>query len=399
MMVTDDLVRLAATAVVANRMRSVLTALGIAVGIGAVVLLTAIGNGVHLYVISQFTQFGTHLIALNPGKTETLGMPGLVSTERPMTLADAEALARLPEVRAAVPAVVGNGRVAWGAKGRDTYIYGVDEHMPEVWQMRVAAGRFLPPGDPDQPRALAVLGAKLKAELFGDATALGEMVNVGGSRFRVVGVMEPKGQILGFDIDDAVYLPARRALALFNRDSLQEIDVLYHAGADEARVVAGLKAELIARHGSEDFTVTTQTQMLDVLGRVLGVLTFAVGALGGISLLVGAVGILTIMTIGVTERRGEIGLLRALGATRRSVLAVFLGEAVLLSAAGGFWGIVLGVGGALALGAAVPALPVQIAWRYVALALVVSALIGLAAGVLPARRAAGLDPVEALRAE
>jgi putative ABC transport system permease protein len=397
--VTDDLIRLAGTSVIAHRMRSVLTALGIAVGIGAVVLLTAIGNGVHRYVISEFTQFGTHLIALNPGKTETLGMPGLVSTERPMTLADAEALARLPEVRAAVPAVVGNGRVAWGGRGRDTYIYGVDDHMPEVWQMEVAAGRFLPADDPEAPRAFAVLGSKLKAEVFGDAPALGEKVTVGGSRFRVVGVMDPKGQILGFDIDDAIYIPARRALALFNRESLQEIDVLYRAGADEERVVARLKAELIARHGSEDFTVTTQTQMLEVLGRVLGVLTFAVGALGGISLIVGAVGILTIMTIGVTERKGEIGLLRALGATRRSVLAVFLGEAVLLSAAGGASGIVLGVGGALALGAAVPALPVHIAWGYAALALAVSALIGLAAGVLPARRAAGLDPVEALRAE
>ncbi len=398
-MVTDDLVRLAGTSVVANPMRSVLTALGIAVGIGAVVLLTAIGNGVQQYVIGEFTQFGTHLIALNPGKTETFGMPGLVSTERPMTLEDAEALSRVPEVRAAVPAVVGNGRVAWGARGRDTYIYGVNEHMPEVWQMRVAAGRFLPADNPESPRALAVLGAKLKAEVFGDAPALGEKITVGGSRFRVVGVMDPKGQILGFDIDDAVYIPARRALALFNRESLQEIDILYRAGADETKVVRRLKAELTARHGSEDYTVTTQTQMVDVLGRVLGVLTFAVGALGGISLLVGAVGILTIMTIGVTERRGEIGLLRALGATRRSVLAVFLGEAVLLSAAGGLAGILLGVGGALALGAAVPALPVRIAWGYAALALLVSGLIGLAAGVLPARRAASLDPVEALRAE
>jgi len=398
-MVTDDLVRLAGTSVLANPMRSVLTALGIAVGIGAVVLLTAIGNGVQQYVIGEFTQFGTHLIALNPGKTETFGMPGLVSTERPMTLEDAEALSRVPEVRAAVPAVVGNGRVAWGARGRDTYIYGVNEHMPEVWQMRVAAGRFLPADNPESPRALAVLGAKLKAEVFGDAPALGEKITVGGSRFRVVGVMDPKGQILGFDIDDAVYIPARRALALFNRESLQEIDILYRAGADETKVVRRLKAELTARHGSEDYTVTTQTQMVDVLGRVLGVLTFAVGALGGISLLVGAVGILTIMTIGVTERRGEIGLLRALGATRRSVLAVFLGEAVLLSAAGGLAGILLGVGGALALGAAVPALPVRIAWGYAALALLVSGLIGLAAGVLPARRAASLDPVEALRAE
>jgi putative ABC transport system permease protein len=398
-MIADDLVRMAGRSVVSAPLRSVLTALGIAVGIAAVVLLTAIGHGVHRFVISEFTQFGTHLIAVNPGKTETLGMPGLVSTVRPLSLEDARAMARVRNVRAAVPTVVGNGRVAWGGRGRDTYIYGVDEHMPEVWKMEVAVGSFLPADDPDSPRAFAVLGAKVKREVFGDAQALGEKITVGGSRFRVVGVMAPKGQVLGFDIDDAVYIPARRGLALFNREGLQEVDLLYRAGADEAKVVADIKAVLTARHGSEDYTVITQNQMLDVLGRVLNVLTFAVGALGSISLLVGTVGILTIMTIAVTERRGEIGLLRALGTTRRGVLAIFLSEAVLLSAAGGAAGIVFGVGGALALGAAVPALPVHIAWDYAALALGVSILIGLAAGVLPARRAARLDPVEALRAE
>jgi len=246
---------------------------------------------------------------------------------------------------------------------------------------------------------LAVLGSRLKTELFGDRSALGEKVRVGGRRFRVIGVMASKGEVLGFDMDDTVYIPTQKALELFNREGLMEVDVLYRPGSDEDKVVEGIRDLLIRRHGREDFTIVTQNQMLDVLGRVLGVLTFAVGALGGISLLVGTVGIVTIMTIAVNERVGEIGLLRALGATRGRVMALFLGEAVLLSLAGGVTGLVVGSGTAQLLGLAIPALPVQLPWDYAALALVISVVIGLVAGVLPARRAAGLDPVEALRTE
>ncbi len=211
--------------------------------------------------------------------------------------------------------------------------------------------------------------------------------------------MEPKGQVLGFDLDDTVFIPASKGLELFNREGLMEIDVLYASGARDEDVVRGLEKVLEGRHRRKDFTAITQRQMLDVLSSVLNVLTFAVGALGGISLAVGGVGILTIMTIAVNERTGEIGLLRALGAPRRQILWLFLAEATVLAGLGGLAGLTLGAGIAALLDALVPALPVHTPISYVILAEALAAAIGLGAGVLPARRAARLDPVEALRAE
>ena len=399
-MFAQDIARMALRSVRAHRVRSILTATGIGVGIAAVMLLTSIGQGINRFVIDEFTQFGTHLIAISPGKVQTLGMSaGIISSTRPLTLEDNLALTRIPEAVAVVPGIFGNGPVAFAGRSRSTYINGVDHNMPEVWKFGIATGRFLPDDDPRSARALAVLGSKLKRELFGNRAALGEKIRIGGRRFRVIGVMEPKGQVLGFDMDDGVYIPASRALELFNREGLMEIDVLYRSGAKEEEVVEAIRNLLIARHGREDFTIITQNQMLDVLGRILGVLTMAVGALGGISLLVGSVGILTIMTISVNERVGEIGLLRALGATRGRVSALFLGEAVLLSCAGGVAGLLVGTCGAQLLGLLVPALPVTVPWGYAALALGLSIIIGLGAGVLPARAAAKMDPVEALRAE
>lgn len=400
-MVSRDLLRLAASALLAHRWRSVLTALGIAVGIAAVVLLTSIGEGAHRFVLSEFTQFGTHLIGVNPGKVTTHGIPGsLFGTVRPLSLEDAEALRRAPYVIATVPLLQGNARVEAGRKSRRTTVYGVGPAMPLVLRFGVSVGRFLPPeSDPAAARALAVLGAKLRRELFGDANPLGERIRIGGDNYRVIGVAEPKGQILGFDLDDAVHIPAARAQEIFNREDLMEIDILYAKDAPLDEIVAGIRRVLTTRHGREDFTITTQEQMLEILGSVLGVLTLAVGALGSISLLVGGVGILTIMTIAVNERTAEIGLLRALGAERRQILGLFLAEATALAAAGGFAGVVAGAGGAWLLGTLVPALPIHTPWSFALLAETVALMVGLVAGVLPAQRAAGLDPVEALRAE
>jgi putative ABC transport system permease protein len=374
--------------------------LGIAVGIAAVVLLTSIGEGVHKFVLGEFTQFGTNLIAINPGRTTTHGSSmGVFGTERPLTIEDAEALKRLPHVKAVVPIVQGNAEVEAANRRRRTTIYGAGSQWPEAFSMHVKSGRFLPSDDPTAPRAFAVLGSKTRDELFGSRNPLGQRIGIGGNRYRIIGVMESKGTILGFDVDDTVYIPTARGMELFNRNSLFEIDVLYQEDAKVDKVVESIKRTLIARHGREDFTITTQQQMLDVLGAVLNVLTFAVAAIGGISLLVGAIGIVTIMTIAVNERTNEIGLLRALGARQRQVLSLFLGEAIVLAALGGISGLVLGIGLGQFLNFALPALPVHTPWLFVVLAEAVAVVIGLAAGVLPAYRAAHLDPIEALRTE
>ena len=224
-------------------------------------------------------------------------------------------------------------------------------------------------------------------------------MRLGQAQFRVIGVLEPKGQFLGIDLDDAAYIPVARAMELFNREGMMKIDVAYREGVSAASVVTSITRLLQARHGREDFTLVTQEDMLRTLSNILDILTMAVGALGGISLLVGAVGIATIMTISVAERTSEIGLLVALGATQRSILGLFLGEAVALSALGGLAGLVLGLGLAEIIHLALPALPVHTPLSFVLLAMAMSVAIGLLAGVLPARGAARLDPVEALRAQ
>jgi len=395
-----DFLHLPSTSLTAHRLRSVLTALGIAVGIAAVVLLTSIGAGLQRFVVSEFTQFGTNIVSVSPGRTSTQGVSvGVFGTVRPLTIDDANALARLPRVQMTDPAVSGNAEVAAGGRARRVMVVGVGPNFAPAFKLRVPVGRFLPQEDADQARAFAVLGATLRKELFGDANPLGERVEIGGSRYRVIGVLESRGQVLGMDLDDAVYIPAARALELFNREGLMEIHVIHEPDANVDALVESIRATMIARHGREDVTITPQQKMLDVLSSVLGVLTFAVAALGGVSLLVGGVGILTIMTISVAERTGEIGLLRALGARRRQILLLFLAEAGLLAAAGGLSGLALGIGLAQLLSALFPALPVSTPWTYALLAEAIAVAIGIAAGVMPASRAARLDPVEALRAE
>lgn len=399
-MLTRDFAALTLGAIRAHRTRSLLTVTGIAIGVAAVVLLTAIGEGIHRFVLAEFTQFGTNLIAIAPGKTSTLGMSGaIVSNVRPLGLNDARALAHLPDVAAVVPMVQGNAAVEGGGRSRRTMVLGVGSEVPEVWRMRPSIGRFLPPNASGAGRAFAVLGAKLHKELFGSTSSLGKRVRIGGEPYRVIGVMESKGQMLGFDLDDTVFIAVDRALGMFDRESLMEIDLLYSTGADGDAVAEQARKLLERRHGTEDFTITTQDQMMEVLGSVLDVLTLAVGALGGISLAVGGIGILTIMTISVRERRREIGLLRALGAARRQILVLFLSEAVALALLGGLAGFAIGAGGAWLIGVAVPALPTHTAWDFVILAEITAALIGLASGVVPALSAARLDPVAALRDE
>jgi putative ABC transport system permease protein len=401
MICPTDSLQLALRAITAHRLRSFLTLLGIAIGIAAVILLTSIGEGIHRFVLAEFTQFGTNVLSIAPGKTRTSGhLPtGIPTSVRPLTLDDARALAHLPHITGMTATVWGNTEVNANGRLRRTTVNGVSAEMLKVFSIKVRSGQFLPEEDSDSARAFIVLGAKLKDELFGTSNPLGARMRVGGLQFRVIGVLEAKGQFLGVDLDDAAYIPTARALELYNRDGIMKIDLSYEEGVPAARVGALVTAMLKARHGREDFTITTQEDMLRTLSNILDVLTMAVGALGSISLLVGGVGIVTIMTIAVSERTGEIGLLVALGAPRRSILGLFLGEAIALSAVGGLLGLLLGIGLAQLIHLVLPALPVHTPLSFVVLAECIAVGIGLLAGVLPARRAARLDAVDALRAE
>jgi putative ABC transport system permease protein len=395
-----DLITLSWRTISSNKLRSFLTALGLIIGIASVVILTSIGRGVHQFVLAEFTQFGTNLLAVFPGKTTTLGLSGAtISTVRPLTQADALSLEKLENIIAVVPLVQGNARIEAGEKQRRASVFGVGAAVPEVWKIKVQQGRFLPAGELNNPRAFAVLGSKLHAELFGSGNPLGQRVRIGADRYRVIGVMEQKGQMLGFDMDDSIYIPAGKALEMFNRESLMEIDLLYKSSISVDVIEKTVSRLLIARHGQEDFTIITQNQMLESMDSILNILTMAVAALGSISLLVGSVGILTIMTIAVSERISEIGLLRAVGAEQRTIFQMFLAEALALSLAGGLGGILVGICVAQLIKLTLPALPVELAWFYIAGAFFISLLIGIAAGVMPAMKAARLKPLEALRTE
>lgn len=395
-----DVAGFALRSVGAQRQRSALTVLGIAVGIATVVLLTALGEGLRQFVLGEFTQFGTNLVGVHPGKSSTLGAPtGQISTNRPLSIDDARALARLGVLEGVVPIIQGNAQIESGTRRRRTMVFGVSADMPRTFRMEMAFGRFLPPQDYESAQAFAVLGARLYTELFGTANPLGSRVRIGTDTFRIIGVVKPKGQFLGFDLDDTLFVPVGKAAALFDREGLHEIDVLYREGLSSEHVKDELRRVLLARHGQEDFTLISQDQMLEVMGTILGVLTAGVAALGAISLLVGAVGIATIMTIALTERTSEIGLLRALGARHADILNCFLTEAALLGALGGLSGVTLAAGIVGLARLLAPTVPLAIAWPYAAAALALSSVIGLVAGLAPAARAARLDPIEALRAE
>ncbi len=399
-MIVRDFMKLTGSSVIENRSRTLLTVLGIAIGIASVVLLTSLGQGVNRYVTNMFTQFGTNLIEITPGKVSTMGGSlGAINTVRPLSIDDALALQNRPHVEAVVTFSMGNAEVEANRRQRRTTVYGTNSDFPDAYSFDIKTGTFLPDDNPHAPRPTVVLGSLVKDELFGDDNALGEFVRIGGSRFRIVGVMESKGQMLGVDLDDTVYLPVSRAMELFNRESLMQISLVHSQDAPVYEVVSIIERLFKSRHGSDDITITTQQQMMDVLGSILNVLTAAVGGLGGISLIVGGIGILTIMTIAVAERTNEIGLFRALGATKRQILMLFLGEAVVMATLGGLVGLVVGVGGARLIRLAAPGIPVHTPWNYMLFAVLVAVVIGLIAGVLPARRAASLLPLEALRAE
>ncbi|NQD94897.1 ABC transporter permease, partial [Pseudomonas sp. CrR25] len=261
-MLFHDGCKLAALALLSRPLRSVLTLLGVAIGIAAVALLTAIGEGLRGYVQDNFAQFGTRNVSVRPGLSQTAGLGALLGSVRPLSIADADALRRLRHVEAVVPIIQGHGDVQYGRLNRRVGILGSGHQMAQAWRFQLALGQFLPEPNDGRSPPYVVLGHTLRAELFGEANPLGQMVRVGGMRFRVIGVMEKKGQLLGFDIDDIAYIPVDWAESLFNRSGLAKINVVFNAGTSTLALSEQIRRLLVERHGVEDFSLTTQDDML-----------------------------------------------------------------------------------------------------------------------------------------
>jgi putative ABC transport system permease protein len=373
--------------------------LAMAIGVSSVVVLTALGEGARRYVAGQFTSLGTHLLIVLPGRSETTGGPPpmLGQTPRDLTVADAEALKRSSAVYKVAPIMVGSAPVAYRGLEREVTILGSTLEMFEIRDLSMAQGKFLPPGDASRAEAICVLGHKVKSELFGSESPLGRFVRIGERRFRVIGVTTQKGQSLGLDMSDVAVIPVASAAALFNRSSLFRILVQAKDRDAIKRAKSAITAIIRDRHdGEDDVTVITQDALLATFDRIFKVLTLAVGGIAAISLVVAGILIMNVMLIAVSQRTAEIGLLKALGAPGHQIMRLFLTESALLSLVGAAAGLMLSVGGCLAIGRIFPAFPVTAPTWSPAAAVGVALASGLIFGVLPARKAARLDPVAAL---
>ena len=397
-MTATESLRFALGALRGHRLRSILTLVGMAIGVAAVVVLTALGEGARRYVTDEFAALGSNLLVVLPGKTETSGnAPIIGGTQRDLTLQDAEAIQRhLPRVRRLAPLSVGSARVGYGDRRREVTVLGSTPELLEVRRLSVATGRFLPPIDPTRAAPVAVIGQKVRQELFGAENPLGRAIRLGDTRFRVVGVMASKGQSLGIDMDDVVIVPVASGMRLFNQRSLFRILIEIGAHAEVTAARTEVLQLLTQRHGDEDVTVLTQDAVLSAFNQIFGALTLALAGIAAISLSVAGIGIMNVMLVSVSERTREIGLLKALGAAPRGILEVFLIEATLLSGMGGVLGLLVGYAGVALMGRLFPALPAQPPPWAVLASFGTAFAAGILFGLLPARRAARLDPVAAL---
>jgi len=393
-----DVLGFAVRALRGHRLRTALSLLGVAIGVAAVVTLTALGEGARRYVLGQFAAVGTNMVIVLPGKTETTGgMPGFGGVPHDLTLEDARAVVRgVREADKVAPMVVGTETVAFGERRRQVALFGSTHEALEVRRLGVAHGRFLPPLAWDRGAPIAVLGSKLAQELFPATDPVGQVVRVGDWRMRVIGVLEPRGQQLGVNMDDVVVVPVATAMKMLNRTGLFRLVIQVRSHADLERAKSNVVRLLSERHGEEDVTVITQDAVISAFSSILGALTMALGGIAAVSLAVAGVGIMNVMLVSVSERTREVGLLKAIGAGRSQILAAFLTEAILISSAGGLLGLALGWAAVLVLVTAYPALPASPPLWAVLAAFSLSVAVGAVFGVLPARRATRLDPVAAL---
>lgn len=396
---TQDVFRFSGKALISYRFRTVLMLIAMSIGVASVVALISLGESARIYVSDQFSSLGANLLIVLPGRSETVGGPPplLGATPRDLTLDDAMSLLHAGGVFRVAPIVVGSAPVSRKQLEREAMVIGTTADLAAIRNLELSQGVFLPPIDPGRAVNVCILGNKLKTELFGNTNPLGQWVRIGDRRFRVIGVQASMGVSLGDNIDETIVIPVAAAQALFNTSNVFRIIVEATDGKAIARAKKNILTTITQRHeGEDDITVITQDAILSTFNRIFHALTMAVGGIAAISLVVAGIMIMNVMLIAVSNRRAEIGLLKAMGAPQRQILLIFLTESSLLSLAGAIFGLIAAMAGLKTLDAMFPNFPIIIAPWAAIVATTAALTCGLLFGVMPARTAARLQAADAL---
>jgi putative ABC transport system permease protein len=377
--------------------------IGMIIGVASIVLLVSIGNGVKNYILAEFEGLGTNLIIVQPGKTDkkrTLAPP-MGAAQRPMTPADVTALeTRARTLEAVTGLVFGSVTAKFEVNSSNVNVFGSNEQLLDILNLSVGEGSYFTREEDEFGRRVAVLGKKVAINLLGDAAAVGRTVKLNQSEYRVIGVMAQSGDKLGINLDEIVFIPTTAALRLFNDNKLFGIRAKARSRngiTDAVDEIAQILRE--RRDGEEDFTILTQVAMMDTIGTILSMLTYVLGGIAAISMLVAGIGIMNIMLVSVAERTSEIGIRRAVGARQRDILRQFLTEAAALSTLGGGVGLLLAIALTHLVYYYVPKFDLRAPLWISAPAFLLSVSLGIIFGLLPAIRAARIEPLDALRHE
>ncbi|MGV6807766.1 MAG: ABC transporter permease [bacterium] len=384
------------------KVRTALMLLAIGIGVAAVILLTSLGEGARRFVDNEFSSLGSNLLIIFPGKKETTGggPPIYGTSPRDLTIEDAEAIGRLAGIRNYAPIIAGTLSITVDGRARDVITLGTTPAFLEVRNMGAGEGRNLPGNSLTEASAVCVMGRKVREELFGNNRAIGEWVRIGDRRMRVIGVIEEAGQSIGMDLADIVLIPVRTAEQVFNSQALFRVLLEMQPNADVEKLKQRVSDVVRDRHeGEDDITLVTQDSVLQAFNNILGTLTMAIGAIGAVGLLVAGVLIMNISLISVSQRRQEIGLLKAIGGTGVQVRNIFLAESLMLSLAGALAGVAFSLSIVWMIRRLWPIFPVAPPFWAIPAAVALAMFAALLFSWLPARKAANLDPVLAMRGQ
>jgi putative ABC transport system permease protein len=386
-----------------NKLRSALTMLGMIIGVAAVILLVSVGTGAKRYITGEFESLGTNIIIIQPGKTDkknSMGPP-VSSSKGKLTLTDVDALEKRTSSLKAVSGVMfGAGTIKNEFSSLNINILGANDQFIKIFNMNIDEGTYISKDEDDAGRRVVVLGHNVKKSLYGSEIGLGKLVKINDSEHRVIGIIKETGDKLGFNVDDMVFIPTKSALRLFNTENLFGIRAAGNSRGGLDDTVKEITDVLKDRHnGEEDFTIVTQVTMLESMNTILNMLTYALGAIAFISMLVGGIGIMNIMLVSVTERTREIGIRRAVGARQSDILKQFLIEAVVISVSSGLLGIFISAFITYSLFFFFPKFDMRPPFWIIPPAFFMSLFTGIIFGVWPARKASKIQTIDALRYE